>query len=63
MASLVQTENSRMDFTIIPGSVNSQFIPLLKPLPENQVFLLSAKGWNVIMILKCGQIFTPDNIQ
>ena len=62
MASSVQTENNCVDFTIIPVLVNSQFIPLLKHLPENQVFLLSAKGWNVIMIVKYGQISTPNNI-
>ena len=56
IASSNQTYNSHIDYSII-------FVPvLLKPLPENQVFLLLEKGWNVTTIVKCGQITTSNNI-
>ena len=35
-----KTQNNLVDYTIILVSVSSQCIPLLKPLPKNQVYLL-----------------------
>ena len=62
MTSSNKIENSHADYTILAVSGSSQCIPLLKPLPENLFFLFFKKGCNIITIVKCRPISTPNKI-